>query len=153
MPTPRFLCIDVNLTLNNLSCARWTRRPWKRQYGRFRNLAPSFKGQITSTGTVAQLVERPLCNREVAGSIPGRVIPKISNMVLAPLSLSIQHLGSRAKYHNWSALCQYNATGWNIISCHWGVIFQWGSTLKVSIELPITSRHRRNMTERLLKST
>ena len=36
------------------------------------------------------------------------------------------------------------------ISCQsvWGVIFQWGSTLKVSIELPATSRHRRDMTEK-----
>ena len=33
------------------------------------------------------------------------------------------------------------------------MIFQWGSTLKVSIELPVTSRHRRDMTERLLKAT
>ena len=41
------------------------------------------------------------------------------------------------------------------ISCQsvWGMIFQWGSTLKVSIELPVTSRHRRDMTERLLKAT
>ena len=39
------------------------------------------------TGTVAQLIERPLCDREVAGSIPGRVIPKTLKMVLAALSL------------------------------------------------------------------
>ena len=39
------------------------------------------------TGTVAQLVERPLCDREVAGSIPGLVIPKTLKMVLAALSL------------------------------------------------------------------
>ena len=40
------------------------------------------------------------------------------------------------------------------ISCQsvWGVIFQWGSTLKVSIELPATSRHRRDITKRLLKA-
>ena len=40
------------------------------------------------------------------------------------------------------------------ISCHsvWGMIFQWGSTLKVSIELPVTSRHHRDMTERLLNA-
>ena len=39
------------------------------------------------------------------------------------------------------------------ISCQsvWGMIFQWGSTLKVSIELHVTSRHYRDMTERLLK--
>ena len=37
------------------------------------------------------------------------------------------------------------------ISCQsvWGVIFQWGSTQKVSTELPATSRHR----WRLLKAT
>ena len=29
------------------------------------------------------VVERPLCDREVAGSIPGRVIPKTLKMVLA----------------------------------------------------------------------
>ena len=41
------------------------------------------------------------------------------------------------------------------ISCQsvLGMIFQWGSTLKVSIELPVTSRHRRDKTERLLKVT
>ena len=41
------------------------------------------------------------------------------------------------------------------ISCQsvWGMIFQWVSTLKVSIELPVISRHRRDMTERLLKAT
>ena len=41
------------------------------------------------------------------------------------------------------------------ISCQsvWGVIFQWGSTLKVRIELPATFRHCRDMTERLLKAT
>ena len=38
------------------------------------------------------------------------------------------------------------------MSSVWG-IFQCGSTLKVSIELPATSRHRRGMTERLLKVT
>ena len=32
-------------------------------------------------------------------------------------------------------------------------MFQWGSTLKVHIEFPATSRHRRDMTERLLKAT
>ena len=47
----------------------------------------------------------------------------------------------------------YNVTRWNIMSSLRGVIFQWGSTLKVSIELPATSRHRRDMTERLLIAT
>ena len=33
----------------------------------------------------------PLCDREVAGSIPGRVIPKTSKMIRAALSLGAQH--------------------------------------------------------------
>ena len=37
------------------------------------------------------VVERPLCDREVAGSIPGQVIPKTFKMVLAALSLGAQH--------------------------------------------------------------
>ena len=37
------------------------------------------------------VVERPICDREVAGSIPGRVIPKTLKMVLAALSLGAQH--------------------------------------------------------------
>ena len=37
------------------------------------------------------VVERPLCDREVAGSILGRVIPKTLKMVLAALSLGAQH--------------------------------------------------------------
>ena len=44
-----------------------------------------------STGTSGSVVERPLCDREVAGSIPGRVIPKTLKMVLAALSLGAQH--------------------------------------------------------------
>ena len=37
------------------------------------------------------VVERPLCDREVAGSIPGQVIPPTLKMVLAALSLGAQH--------------------------------------------------------------
>ena len=43
------------------------------------------------TSTVAQLVEHQFCDREVAGSIPSRVIPKTLKMVLAALSLGTQH--------------------------------------------------------------
>ena len=35
----------------------------------------------------------------------------------------------------------------------WDMILQWGSTIKVSIELPVATRHRRDMTEKLLKAT
>ena len=37
------------------------------------------------------VVERPLCDREVAGSLLGRVIPKTLKMVLAALSHGAQH--------------------------------------------------------------
>ena len=37
------------------------------------------------------VVERPLCDREVAGSIPILIIPKTVKMVLAALLLGAQH--------------------------------------------------------------
>ena len=37
------------------------------------------------------VVERPLCDWEVAGSIPGHIISKTLKMVLAALSLGTQH--------------------------------------------------------------
>ena len=49
---------------------------------------------VNASGSV---VERPLCDREVAGSIPDRVIPKTFKMVLAALSLGAQHYESRAR--------------------------------------------------------
>ena len=42
-----------------------------------------------SIGAVAQLLERPVCEREVVGSIPGRVIPKTFKMVLAALLFAL----------------------------------------------------------------
>ena len=42
-----------------------------------------------NTTTVAQLVEHPLCDWEVMGSIPGRVIPKTLKMVVAALLLAL----------------------------------------------------------------
>ena len=72
-------------------------------------------------------------------------------MVLAALVRDTQHLESRARKQNWCSWCQYNVTGWNIMSCIWGTVFQCSSTLKVSIELPATARLCHDMTERLLK--
>ena len=37
------------------------------------------------------VIECPLCDREVAGSIPGPVIPKTLKMVLAAFLLGAQH--------------------------------------------------------------
>ena len=97
------------------------------------------------------VVERPLCDREDAGSIPGRVISKNLKMVLAALLLCAQHWEYRARTGQLSVSIMWLGG----ISCQsvWGVIFQWGNTLQVSIELPAISRHRRDMTERLLKVT
>ena len=39
------------------------------------------------------------------------------------------------------------------MSSVWGMIRQWRSTIKVSTELPVATRHRRDMTEQLLKAT
>ena len=39
------------------------------------------------------------------------------------------------------------------MSSVWGMILQWRNTIKVSTELPVATRHRRDMTEKLLKAT
>ena len=52
-----------------------------------------------------------------------------------------------------STQCQDNVTGCGIMSSVWDMILQWGSTIKLSIELPVATRHRRDMTEKLLKAT
>ena len=38
------------------------------------------------------------------------------------------------------------------MSSVWGMISQWGSTIEVSIELSVATRHRSEMTEKLLKA-
>ena len=68
-------------------------------------------------------------------------------MVPATISLGAQHLYNQ----NYLAWFQYNVTGWNIMPCVWGMIFQWAATLKMSTELPATSRHCLDVTENLLK--
>ena len=75
------------------------------------------------TGTVAQLVECLLCDREVMGSIPSQVISKTLKIVLAAVFAWQSAKDSRARNQNWSAQCQYNVTGYNMSSV-WGVIFQ-----------------------------
>ena len=44
-------------------------------------------------------------------------------------------------------------TGCGIMSSVRGMLLQGGSTIKVSIERPVATRHRRDMTEKLLKVT
>ena len=54
-----------------------------------------YKKTVTSLSSPGRhsgsVVERPLCDQEVVGSIPGRVITKTLKMVLAALSLGAQH--------------------------------------------------------------
>ena len=56
-----------------------------------KSVCGSFVPSTASNRHSGSVVERPLCDREVAGSIPGRVIPKTLKMVLAALSLGAQH--------------------------------------------------------------
>ena len=46
-----------------------------------------------------------------------------------------------------------SVSGCGIMSSVWCMILQWGSTINVSIELPVSTRQYRNMTENLLKAT
>ena len=39
-----------------------------------------------------------------------------------------------------------------LMSSVWDMILQWGSTIKGSIELPVATRHRRDMTENNVES-
>ena len=58
-------------------------------WGKARLYQPMYTPQsYRHSGSV---VERPLCDREVLGSIPGRIIPKTLKMVLAALSLGAQY--------------------------------------------------------------
>ena len=43
--------------------------------------------------------------------------------------------------------------GCGIMSSVWGMILQWRNIIKVSTERPDATRHRRDMTEKLLKAT
>ena len=44
-------------------------------------------------------------------------------------------------------------TGCGVMSSVWDMILQCGSIIKVSIELPVATRHRCDMTVKLLKAT
>ena len=61
------------------------------RHTRFAELRKAINRTTFNIMNCGSMVERPLCDREVAGSIPGRVIPKTLKMVLAALSLGAQH--------------------------------------------------------------
>ena len=66
---------------------------------------------------ICTVVECPFCDREVLGSNTDPVLPKTVKMAVAALSIGAQHYESGTRNDNRSAVCQYNVTGWNIISC------------------------------------
>ena len=81
-------------------------------------------------------------------SYSGRDISKLIKMVLA--GPRTQTCGVELGLVD---LCQDDVTGCGIMSRVWGMMLQWGSTMKVSIELPIATRNRHDMAEKLLKVT
>ena len=99
-----------------------------------------------SPAPVAQWVECPLLGTGGHGFDPG---PRHTKVVKNGTSCS--SLGTQS--WDWSTQCQDTVTGCGIMSSAWGMILQWGSTIKVSIELLVATRHRRDMTEKLLKAT
>ena len=62
-------------------------------------------------GTMAQYVECSLGDREVVGSIPGRVIPKTSKLFKLLFRLTLEYYESRARNQNWLSRCRYNVNG------------------------------------------
>ena len=82
------------------------------------------------------------------GSIPGRDIPKSLKMVLSCSSLGIHIYGVELELVDPDIV-----TGYGIMSSVLGMILQWGSNINLSIELPVATRHCRDMTENLLKAT
>ena len=101
------------------------------------------------TDPVAQLVECSLRGMGGHRFIRGRNIPKSLKMVLAAPRLTLRLAGESL---DWSAQYQDNVTGCCIMSSVGGMILQWGSTKKVSTEFLVATRHRCDMTEKILKT-
>ena len=55
------------------------------------NIVLLFRENFVCLLYIFSMSEHPLCDREVVGLIPSRVIPKTLKMVLAALSLGAQH--------------------------------------------------------------
>ena len=102
---------------------------------------------------IAELVEHQLCDREIVGSIPSRVLPKDFKNGTSSFAWCSALRETELGIRTGQRCVLYDVTVWNMILCVWGRIFQWSSTLKVSIVLVVTSRQHYDMTERLLKVT
>ena len=99
---------------------------------------------------IAQLVECPLRGTGGHGFDPGPQHTKVVKNATSCSSLSTQTYGLEL---GLATQFQDNVTGCGIMSSVWDMILQWGSTIKVSIELPVATRHCRDMTEKLLKAS
>ena len=105
---------------------------------------------LTQSLAIAQLVECPLRGRGGHGFDPGLRHTKVIKNGTRCSSLGTQTYGVELGLVDQ---CQDNVTGCGIMSSVWDMILQWGSTIEVSTELPVSTRHRRDMTEKLLKAT
>ena len=74
-----------------------------------------------------QLVEHLLCEQEVVGSIPGRVIPKILKIILAPLFHLVLSV-KKVEEKKWPVWCWYNVPGQNTMPCVWAYFSEEAST-------------------------
>ena len=76
------------------------------------------------TDTVAQMVKRPLYDRQVVGSIHGRVIPKTLKSISCSFAWRSAFKKSSARNQTWLAQCLNKVTRCNIMSSVCGVIVQ-----------------------------
>ena len=102
----------------------------------FRRSYKSGKFTTLSSAPIAQLVECLLRGTGGHGFDPGPRHTKVVKNGTSCSSLGTQTYGVGL-----------------IMSSVWDMILQCGSTIKVSIELPVATRHRRDMTAKLLKAT
>ena len=108
-------------------------------------LIPILMTRNDKQAPVAQLVECLLRGKGGHGFDPG---PRHTKVIKnAALCLALRLTGRAGT--GWRSV----RIIWLIISSVFGMILQWGSTIKVSIELPVADRHCRDMTEKLLKVT
>ena len=101
---------------------------------------------IRALALVAQSVECLLQGTGGHGFSPWPQHTKVIKMLLAAPRLALRLMG-------WSTQCQDNVTGCGIMLSVWGMILQWDSTIKVSIELSVAIRHYHEVTEKWLKAT
>ena len=103
------------------SRAIWTRNvPKLKTYGVYYlyyfHQYKCLNGQYQRPVGLAEWSERTPCSRKIAGSIPGRVIPFKSILVLSDCLLA-RRSTLRGWDQDWLARCQDNVTGWCTCVC------------------------------------